>query len=298
MDSPLAGPPPGGIGAGWRRSGDRRQRRFRVRDAERMECATGDGSRQLVCIRRHRRSDRQQEADSADPVQAPPQGAYAAITDEANPDTLILYQDIALEAGFSYQLSLLAYYDTYKPIAVPTPDTLSVDEGILGGQGNQQFRIDVMKPDAPLESVDPADILRTVFATKPRDPPDDGADEADRESQRLRGPDGAPAHRQRGERGSLQRGRRRDLDLAHSYSSGRSPSGGSKHGGPVLFGFGKVRANRRNGTATLRVAVSGPGLLRATGAPTAAGAATSQQDRAAPQGNRADNRPGRIREEQ
>ena len=99
-----------------------------------MECAPGDGSRQLVCIRRHRRSDRKQKADSADPVQAPPQGAYAAITDEANPDTLILYQDIALEAGFSYQLSLLAYYDSYKPIAVPTPDTLSVDEGILGGR--------------------------------------------------------------------------------------------------------------------------------------------------------------------
>ena len=54
----------------------------------------------------------------ADPVQPPPQGAFAAIADEANPDSLILYQDIALEPGFSHQLSLLAYYDSYRPIAV------------------------------------------------------------------------------------------------------------------------------------------------------------------------------------
>src|SRR5260221_31632 len=103
----------------------------------------------------------------ADPVQAPPQGVYAATTDEANPDTLILYQDIALETGYNHQLSLLAYYNSYEPIAIPTPNTLSVDEEVLGVESNQQYRIDVMKPSAPLESIDPADILRTLLVTKP-----------------------------------------------------------------------------------------------------------------------------------
>src|SRR5260221_3753998 len=106
----------------------------------------------------------------ADPVQAPPQGVYAATTDEANPDTLILYQDIALETGYNHQLSLLAYYNSYEPIAIPTPNTLSVDEEVLGVESNQQYRIDVMKPSAPLESIDPADILRTLLVTKPGDP--------------------------------------------------------------------------------------------------------------------------------
>src|SRR6187397_2953998 len=64
----------------------------------------------------------------AAPVQPAPQGAFAAIADQANPDTLILYQDVALEAGSKPQLSLFAYYDSYKPIAVPNPDTLSIED--------------------------------------------------------------------------------------------------------------------------------------------------------------------------
>jgi hypothetical protein len=208
----------------------------------------------------------------ADPVQEPPQGTYAATSDEANPDTLILYQDVALEAGLSHRLSLLAYYDSYKPIAVPTPDTLSVNQEDLAGQSNQQFRIDVMKPEAPLESLDPADILRTVFATKPKGP-------LEMEPTTFTANLSAFA-------GQTVRLRIVTVATAEVFNAGvdaisisstrtrpgRSPSGGSKHEGPVLFSLGKLRANRRNGTATLRVAVSGPGLLRATGAPTSANA--------------------------
>jgi hypothetical protein len=213
----------------------------------------------------------------ADPVQPPPQGTYAATTDEANPDTLILYQDVALEAGSSHQLSLLAYYDSYEPIAVPAPSTLSVDEEVLGGQGNQQFRIDVMKPDAPLESVDPADILRTVFATKPKDP-------QTMAPTRLTANLSAFA----GQTVRLRIANAVDDEVfnagvdAISISSTpqeRSPSGGSKHGAPVLFGFGKARANRHNGTVTLRVQVSGSGLLRAKGASTSSGTAGKSKAR-------------------
>jgi hypothetical protein len=209
----------------------------------------------------------------ADPVQEPPQGTYAATTDEANPDSLILYQDVALEAGFNHQLSLLAYYDSYEPIVVPAPNTLSVDDGVLGGQSNQQFRIDVMKPDAPLESVEPADVLLTVFATKPKDPQ---TMPPTRLTANLSGLAGQTVR--------LRIANAVDEEVFNAgvdavsisrtpIRPGRSPSGGSKHGGPVLFSFGKARANGRNGTVTLRVGVSGPGLLRAKGASTSAGAA-------------------------
>ncbi len=207
----------------------------------------------------------------AAPVQVPPQGRYAATTDEANPDTLILYQDVALEPGVGQQLSLLAYYDSYDPLTVPTPDTLSIDEEVLGGQANQQFRIDVMKPDAPLESLDPADILRTVFATRtggPRTmaPTRLTADLAPFAGQtvRLRIANSVQEEVFNAGVDAVS------ISPSSSSGSGQSPSRGSKHG-PKLFSFGKVRT-RRNGTATVRVRVSGGGLLRASNAssPTAA----------------------------
>jgi hypothetical protein len=205
----------------------------------------------------------------ADPVQAPPQGVYAAISDQANPDTLILYQDVALEAGQSHQLSLLAYYDSYKPIAVPVPDTLSIDDESLGGQKNQQYRIDVMRPDAPLESVDPADILRTLLVTKPGAPQKMAPTRLNANlsafaGQTVRLRIANAVHEEVFNAGI-------DAVSISSTPPGGSPPRGSKQG-PVLFSFGKFRAKRRNGTAILQVKVSGPGLLRAIGASTPAGA--------------------------
>lgn len=101
----------------------------------------------------------------AAPVQPPPQGGHAAVADEANPDTLVLYQDLSLEPGSEYVLSLLAYYDSYAALTAPTPDSLSVDEEVLGSQANQQFRIDVLRAGAPLDSVNPEDILVSLFRT-------------------------------------------------------------------------------------------------------------------------------------
>lgn len=209
----------------------------------------------------------------ADPVQPPPQGAFAAIADQANPDSLILYQDIALEPGLHHELSLLAYYDSYRPIAIPNPDTLLVDDEALGLpngglQKNQQFRIDVIRPEAPLESLDSADVLRTIFATKRGDklrmtPRKLTADLSAFAGQtvRLRI---ATAVREE----VLNAG----VDAISIETT--TPKKGSNRGsrnGPRLFSFGRVRANRRNGIATLRVRVSGSGLLRAKGASASAG---------------------------
>lgn len=196
----------------------------------------------------------------ADPVQAPPQGDYAAIADQADPDTLILYQDIALEPGAGYRLSLLAYYDSYEPIAVPTPDTLSVDDAVLGGQNNQQYRIDVMKSDAPLESLAPADILRTLFRTKPGDPlrmqPTRlTADLSPFAGQTVRLRIASAVHEE-----VLNAGVDAVSLSLSSSSPGHSPTHGSSR-----FSLGKAEANRRNGTAILSVRVPGPGTLKAQG---------------------------------
>jgi hypothetical protein len=203
----------------------------------------------------------------ADPVQPPPQGAYAAIADQANPDTLILYQDIALEAGSDYQLSLLAYYDSYAPIAVPTPDTLSIDEAILGGQKNQQYRIDLMKPGAPLESLDPADILRTLLRTTPGDPkklpPTElTADLGPFAGQTVRLRIANAVHEEVFNAGVDAV----SLSSPDSPGSGNSPSGGgSKPHASNRLSLGKAVANRKNGTAVLSVHVPDPGLLTARG---------------------------------
>ncbi len=214
----------------------------------------------------------------ADPVQAPPQGEYAAVSDEANPDTLILYQDIALEAGRSHQLSLLAYYNSYKPVAVPTPDTLSVDEESLAGEKNQQFRIDVIKPEAPLESLNPDDILRTLFVTKPRDPQSMvptrlTANLSAFAGQTVRLRIANAVHEEVFNAGV-------DAVSVSSAAPGGSPSAGSRHGGgPTLFGFGRFKVNRQRGIATLRVQVPGSGLLRAKGVSTSAGGARASGNR-------------------
>lgn len=216
-------------------------------------------------------ANRKKQSQGRDvPVQPPPQGTYAAVTDEIEPDTLILYQDVALEPGHNHQLSLTAYYDSYKPIAIPTPNTLSIAEEALrlpndDFQENQQFRIDVMRPDAPLESLDPADILRTVFSTKPGDRP-------------------TMAPRTLTANLSAFAGQTVRLRIANAVTeevfnagvdaisiASAPPGGFSSQHGRVGFRFGKARVNRRTGVAILRVSVVGSGLLRAAKAPAPAG---------------------------
>ena len=193
----------------------------------------------------------------ADPVQAPPQGAHALIADQANPDTAIIYQDIDLEPGSNYRLSLLAYYNSYKPIAVPSPDTLSVDEVELGGQANQQFRIDLMKPEAPIESLDPADIFRTLFRTRPGGPV---AMPPTRLATSL-GPYAGQTVRLRIATAVHEEVLNAGIDaVSLSSAAGNSPALG-----PSRFSLGKVRINHRNGTATLPVRVPGAGLLTVKG---------------------------------
>lgn len=209
---------------------------------------------------------KKQEQGRDVPVQPPPQGTYAAVTDEIEPDTLILYQDVTLQPGLDYQLSLLAYYNSYKPIAIPTPDTLSIASEALqlpNGQfqENQQFRIDVLRPDAPIESLNPADILRPVFATKLGDRPTMTPTKLTANLSAFAG----QTVRLRIANTVTEEVFNAGVD-AVSIASGPPGSFSSRHG-PAGFRFGKPKVNRRTGIATLRVSVVGSGLLRAAKAP-------------------------------
>lgn len=92
------------------------------------------------------------------PIPAPPQGSFAAITDQTDVSSSILYQNITLKPKEKHILSLYVYYTSYAPIS--SPPTLDYTTS-----ANQQYRIDVMNPSSSLTSVSSPDILDPVFAT-------------------------------------------------------------------------------------------------------------------------------------
>ena len=95
-------------------------------------------------------------------VPDPPQGRFAAVTDVNGPGTRILYRDLRLEGRFSLQLSV--FYTGTDPFS--SPPTLAHD----APEANQQFRIDLIRPSAPIDSVAKSDVLVNVFHTSPGDP--------------------------------------------------------------------------------------------------------------------------------
>jgi hypothetical protein len=97
------------------------------------------------------------------PVHAPPRGKFALASVESDPSTTILYQDFTVPKHA--KLKLIAYYKSEAPMTT-RPD-LSAESDM---SDNQQYRIDLMKPNADLRSVDPADVLKTVFQTQTGDP--------------------------------------------------------------------------------------------------------------------------------
>jgi hypothetical protein len=100
---------------------------------------------------------------SGNPIAAPPEGAFAATSDQVSPAEDILYQDVTVPAEGHTVLSFYVYYDNLNGDFV-TPDTLSLEVE------NQQFRVDVMDPSASVDSVAPGDVLANVFRTHVGDP--------------------------------------------------------------------------------------------------------------------------------
>jgi hypothetical protein len=191
-------------------------------------------------------------------VQAPPQGLYAAIADQLNPETLVLSQNVALGPGLEHRLSLLAYYDSHKALTVPSPDTLSVDPAVLGEQANQQYRIDVMRPTAAIESVDPADVLLTVFRTQPGDPKVMGPTRLTANLTPFAGQTVKLRFAVVAQKEVLAGGV--DAVAVESAPPGQLPP---LRPGSGKLGFGKAKANPKNGSAILPVRVPGRGSVKA-----------------------------------
>jgi CubicO group peptidase (beta-lactamase class C family) len=95
-------------------------------------------------------------------VPDPPQGRFAAVTDMNGPGTRILYRDLRLEGRFTLQVSV--FYAGTAPFS--SPATLAHDTP----EANQQFRIDLLGPSAPIDSVAKGDVLVNLFRTSPGDP--------------------------------------------------------------------------------------------------------------------------------
>jgi len=97
-------------------------------------------------------------------IAAPPQGKYAATTDQTFPSSQTLTRTVALEPGLLHTLSFVLYYQNFGG-GFATPNTL--DYSVVP---NQQYRIDVLRATAPATSVAPADVLLQVFRTDDGDP--------------------------------------------------------------------------------------------------------------------------------
>lgn len=188
--------------------------------------------------------------------QPPPQGEFAAITDQGDPGTHFLYQDIPIVAGQPY-LTMTVYYDSDGPITVPSPDTF--DAG-APGDGNQQYRIDVMKPTAPLESLDPADIFATVFRTVDGAPPSGAPRTVGVDLSSLVGQTVRLRLAEVDNLGPLHAG----VDSVATGPLPPAPTPTTPAPAPApsnAFTFGKLTLNKKKGTAKLKVTVPGAGQL-------------------------------------
>ena len=116
-----------------------------------------------------------QWATSIDPNGAPfnsppPEGVNAAYGSQGDPSSDILYQDVKLPDHGKLNLKFWAGYNN-EANRFATPNSLSTGP-TMGppDKKNQQFRVDVMKPSAPLRSLKDADVLKRVFRTERDDP--------------------------------------------------------------------------------------------------------------------------------
>jgi hypothetical protein len=97
-------------------------------------------------------------------ISAPPEGTQAVVTDQMGQGYQMLYQDLVLEGGYTHTLSFKVYYKNWADAFYIGPDLTSV------GVPNQQYRVDIIKTVAKIDSLAAGDVLATLFTTRPGDP--------------------------------------------------------------------------------------------------------------------------------
>lgn len=98
-------------------------------------------------------------------VPPPPDGIFAAMTDQFGPGSHVLYQDFAVPASVaSATLSFAMYINSASFDFVTGPD---LNPFIAA---NQQARVDVMTSTSGAFSVGAGDVLQNIYQTAPGDP--------------------------------------------------------------------------------------------------------------------------------
>ena len=99
-------------------------------------------------------------------VGAPPQGSFAAMTDQGGPGSHVLYQDFVVPVGVSSASLDFQYFINNTAGAFFTPNSLDA----FGGFANQQARVDIITTSANVFSVAAGDVLLNLFQTQVGDP--------------------------------------------------------------------------------------------------------------------------------
>lgn len=101
----------------------------------------------------------------------PPEGQYAAVADMDGSGVHFLYRDIDVTSPWT--LHATVFYENHG-VAIYDPETFGefdVEPWYAGTSKNQQFRVDLVDPEAPIHSLEDGDVLATVFRTRAGDPP-------------------------------------------------------------------------------------------------------------------------------
>ncbi len=102
----------------------------------------------------------------------PPQGEFGAVSDQGEPSAMFLSQVVKLKADRRHKLKFrMAYFNDNT--AAPrgsgmfpgfwTPNHFRFGKA---ARPNQQFRMDVMEPDAPIKSLKDKHVLKNVYTTE------------------------------------------------------------------------------------------------------------------------------------
>ena len=91
-------------------------------------------------------------------IRAPSEGTFQAVVDQTAEGTHILYQDIVIPEGASGNLKLVFWLENYF---TSYADPVTLDHTVFP---NQQARIDIMDPAAPVDDVG-AGVLMNLFKT-------------------------------------------------------------------------------------------------------------------------------------
>ncbi len=97
-------------------------------------------------------------------VLPPPEGTWAAVTDQGGPGMHIIHQDVVVPTSGTTALSAIVYLENqFGAFIVDSASGLRHDLN-----ANQHFRVDIMDPSAPVDDVG-SGVLLNVFLTLPGD---------------------------------------------------------------------------------------------------------------------------------